>query len=386
IDGTDIRQLTSFGEGEQIYNPRWSPDGSRIVFDYSIKEGRDIASVAAAGGPMEIIIDGAEDSRNAVFSSDGSKLFYASDRTGIFNIYERDIASGQDRQITNVLGGAFMPSTSSDGTFCFASYTSSGYKIAMLKHDTAAVHDDEETRYRRHVGNGSSIGVSSIVSSHHEGVSKFDWTKLRSYNDSQLPEEQSRSYSSKFSSLSFVPFLRVDNYNPKNKGIDVIKPGLYVFSTDVLEKTGMFAGAAINRNFERDLFFIFDYRDKIPGLFQLGLEPALSLELYNITRKTDASATVGANTINLGVTYSLLEFDAALRGKFLMEALDLEIRFAHSRYTSTLEFPPGFANSAQIIRVDDLYLIGNDVSMTFALDGIARSRTQEVNPVGRKIK
>ena len=386
LDGSDIRQLTSFGEGEQVYNPRWSPDGSRIIFDYSIKEGRDIASVATDGGPMEIIIDGPEDSRNAVFSSDGSKLIYASDRTGIFNIYERDLASGKERQITNVLGGAFMPSTNSNGVLCFSSYMSRGYKIAMLNADTAAVRDDKESHYRRHPMNNSGIGVSSVVASNYEKEPKFDWTKLRSYNDSQLPEEQSRSYSSKFSSLSFVPFLRVDNYNPKNKGIDVIKPGLYVFSNDVLEKTGMFAGAAINRNLERDLFFIFDYRDKIPGLFQLGLEPTVSLELYNITRKTDASATLGANTINLGVTYSLLEFDAALRGKILMESLDLEIRFAHSRYTSTLEFPPGFANSPQIIRVDDLYLIGNDVSMTFALDGIARSRTQEVNPVGRKIK
>src|SRR6185503_6420565 len=39
-DGTDRVQLTNYEAGEQVYNPSWSPDGSAIVFDYSVKDGR----------------------------------------------------------------------------------------------------------------------------------------------------------------------------------------------------------------------------------------------------------------------------------------------------------------------------------------------------------
>ncbi|MBK8553578.1 MAG: hypothetical protein IPL53_21970 [Ignavibacteria bacterium] len=37
------------------------------------------------------------------------------------------------KQITNVLGGAFMPSVDSTGDIAFATYKSTGYKIAMIK-------------------------------------------------------------------------------------------------------------------------------------------------------------------------------------------------------------------------------------------------------------
>src|SRR5207253_1267741 len=142
-----------------------------------------------------------------------------------------------------------------------------------------------------------------------EHFKNFNWQKLRSYNDTGFQTKPAREYTTIATSLSLVPFVRVDNYNPANKGTDIIKPGLYAFSYDVLERYGFFAGAAVNFRGERDLFFTFDYRGKVPGLFQLGLDPALSVEAYNITRRTNAVLTLGEDMVGTSVTYSLLEFD-----------------------------------------------------------------------------
>ena len=59
----------------------------------------------------------------------------------------------------------------------------------------------------------------------------------------------------------------------------------------------IFGGGDINRKLERDLFFIFEYRDRLPILYQLGLEPTASLELYNITRQRDVSFDLSCQSI-----------------------------------------------------------------------------------------
>jgi hypothetical protein len=88
------------------------------------------------------------------------------------------------------------------------------------------------------------------------------------------------------------------------------------------------------------------------------------------------------------VGYNLLEFDVALAQPVFSQFAHAELRFMHSRYTSIIESfinpettPPSLVSSSS-----DLYLIANDLSVTFRVDAILPSRTQEINPVGRKIK
>jgi hypothetical protein len=192
----------------------------------------------------------------------------------------------------------------------------------------------------------------------------------------------------RLSSLTVVPVLRVDNYNPKSKGIDILKAGAYVFSNDVLDKTGFFAGATLNTKLERDLFLQFNYRGRLPLFYDIGLEPVAALEIYNITRKTDNVISLPASTIPVDVGYNLLEFDLALAQPLFSQFMDAELRFMHSRYTSIIESfmnpettPPSLVGSSS-----DLYLIANDLSLTLRVDALLPSRTQEINPVGRKIR
>ncbi len=116
-----------------------------------------------------------------------------------------------------------------------------------------------------------------------------------------------------------------------------MKPGFYFTSSDVVDKLDIFGGAAMNDQFERDLFFIFDYRDRIPGLYQLGLSPAVSLELYNITRDAKSVQGVfGLDTVNFDPSYGLLEFDINFRQNLFTPYDVLTFGYSNSRYSQDI--------------------------------------------------
>ncbi len=387
LDGTGYREITLYASGEQVYNPCWSPSGDRIVFDYSIRDGRDIAWVRPDGADLEFLVTGDDDSRAARFSHDGSALYFSSDRTGIFNIYRMDVAGRQTEQITNVLGGAFYPTVNSAGAVAYAAYTSGGYKIHYLEQPAVLAAGDHNYIRTLHDGTGAP-GNPPVLASRSTAVPQFDWDALRGYDDASLSPLQSRPYKSIFTSLSVVPVIRIDNYNPKATGLEMIKAGAYVFSNDVLDKTGIFAGATLNALLERDLFLQFIYRGRIPLLYEIGLEPVATVEAYNLTRKTESVINLPASTIPVDVEYNLTEFDFSLRQPLFSQFVDAEFRYAHSRYTSIIGSfinpetdPPSLVGSSS-----DLYLIANNLSLALDVNAILPSRTQDINPIGRKIR
>lgn len=379
VDGSNFKIITPYSNGEQVYNPRWTPAGDRILFDYSVKDGRDIAWVRPDGSNLQFLVTGTDDSRLGTLSSDGQRIIFSSDRTGIFNLYSYDLATGRIDQLSNVLGGALMPTMSPSGEVAYAAYTSGGYKLYRLKSAEPLAEGDH--RY-----NGLTPETNGFHSAASDGdPSQFDWSALRTFDDTKRPEFSSRTYKSRFTSLSIVPFLRIDNYNPKNTFLETIKTGAYLFANDILDKTGFFAGAAFNTQFERDLFLQAYYKGKIPLLYHIGLEPTASIELYNVSRKTDNFLTLGIDTLPVDVTYNLLEFDFVLDHPFVSQFSNVEFRFIHSRYTAILESFILPAAGFLVPGSSDLYLIANDLSLTFRHDAIVPSRTNAINPVGRKI-
>ncbi|HTY01478.1 MAG TPA: biopolymer transporter Tol [Bacteroidota bacterium] len=389
-DGSNYHVVTPYHEGEQVYRPQWSPRGDRILFDYSMKDGRDIAWVKPDGSDLALLLSGPEDTRCATFSHDGSKVYFSSDVTGIFNIYSYDLASHASTQWTNVLGGAFFPTVDSTGDIVYASYTSSGYKIVRLNAPRPIEHADS-SRYLPPTSPDASpaptTGILAFGPTHQPDTKQFDWPSLRSYDDTKLAPLDSRPYKSMFTSLTIVPFLRFDNYNISSNGLDVIKPGLYLFSNDMLDKTGFFAGAAVNRKLEADLFLQFFYRGRLPLLYDLGLEPVGSLELYNVSRKTDTFVSLPDRpAFPVGVTYNLFEFDAALSQPFLSQFGTVELRYAHSRYSSALGSFTNELTGDLIPASSDLYLIANTLTLTYDLNAIVPSSTSDINPIGRKVQ
>jgi len=367
VDGKNPRRLTSFSSGEQVYTPAWSPDSKQIAFGFSRTHKQMLATIDSTGSNLKIY-PGPFDSRNPAYSSNGTTIYYSADEDGIFNVYALDGASGAKRRITNVLGGAFLPAVDSEGQIAFASYTSSGYKLAAIKDSSRGDNPKIPP-----IQASSQETARSVVSS------EFSYSSIRD-------SASSRPYRSVYSSLTIIPLIRVDNYNVKSSGLDILKPGFYFATSDVLDKLSLFGGAAINRNFERDLFFIFEYRDKLPILFQLGLEPTLSLEIYNLSRKTSNSFVLGIIPITTDVTYDLLEFDASLRGPLFSELNNIKVGYTLSRYSAEIG---SFKNPRLVPPIvpafRSQYLIGNTFSLNIKHNGILPNLERDINPVGRTI-
>ncbi|MBZ0198269.1 MAG: biopolymer transporter Tol, partial [Ignavibacteriaceae bacterium] len=298
IDGKNFKQLTLFANGEQVFNPKFSNDDSQIIFGYSYAQTRDVAAVNVDGSNYQKIIETESDERNAVYSKDGN-VIYASDKTGIFNIYKYNINTKTTEQLTNVTGGAFMPSVDAEGNILYAGYTSSGYKIFKItKAEQAKVVPGDDYVW---------IKNPPLDASKPNGdINSFNIDKLKNFNDYELPDLKKEKYSGAFSKLTIFPMIRWDNYNTSSSFIEKLKPGLYVTSSDMLNRYSFFAGASINTRLERDLFLIFDYRNKLPLLFDLGIKPELALEVYNISRKANVDIYFGVDSTTIPPTYDYI--------------------------------------------------------------------------------
>lgn len=131
---------------KSIYSLDWSSDGRRIAMSYLDKNDRKIGIYDIAQKKFHTICDTRYDERDPRFSPDGTKLYFSSDRTGIFNIYRYDFDSGILQRLTNVSGGAFTPDVSSDEKkLVFANYDPAGYGIYLI--DSIKIID--ETRLDR---------------------------------------------------------------------------------------------------------------------------------------------------------------------------------------------------------------------------------------------
>ncbi len=375
IDGKNFKQLTFYENGEQVYNPKFSVDSKSVIFDLSYLHGRDIAMVPVEGGPVEFVIKTDSDERSAAIANDG-KLIYASDETGIFNIYSYDLSSKKSRRLTNVTGGAFMPAVDSLGNIVYAGYTSGGYKIFHLsKEDQSSV--DETKHYVK--SNNPLLNSDKPVS---EKV-VYDWERLKKFNDYEYPDTAKTKYSGAFSRLSIFPFVRYDNYSTTNNVFEKIKPGLYVSSSDMLNRFSIFAGGSINLRGERDLFLSFDYRNKLPLLPALGLFPDLGLEMYNVTRKADVDIIFDElPKTSTNVIYNLFEVDIIAKHKLFSTEKNLELRYVYSSYTASIEsfiIP----NSTDLYPTfNDTYLIGSNFRATYKTDVKKANKDMDINPIG----
>jgi Tol biopolymer transport system component len=129
----DSRTIYFSSDRRDFTSPDMLPSGFRISkMDYS---QLDLYAIDADSRQMRRITNFPNSNEmSPVFSPDGKRLLYISDRNGINNIYERDLQTGEDRPITNSLSGIYQLTISQDGSkLVFASLHQAGFDIFLLR-------------------------------------------------------------------------------------------------------------------------------------------------------------------------------------------------------------------------------------------------------------
>ncbi len=110
-------QLTRYA-GPLTGTPRWSPDGRHIAFDTRPDGQADIYVVSSAGGtPRRITTSNAEDVVPS-WSNDGAWIYFASNRTGSWQVWRVDAsAGGNEEQVTR--SGGFAAFESPDARYLY---------------------------------------------------------------------------------------------------------------------------------------------------------------------------------------------------------------------------------------------------------------------------
>ncbi|MBU1651502.1 hypothetical protein KKA00_04735, partial [bacterium] len=311
------RALTHFNNGDQVYKPRWSPDGSSIAFSWNRHRDRDLRIMEVVSGEMITLAQTTTDERDPVWV-DNESLYFSSDRTGIFNLYRYDLNSGNTTPITNMLGGAFMPSVSADGQIAYIDFQSTGFKLAKLETVTEV---DPVTM--------------SYVPDYEETLPGID------YAQDLAPDLSSHAYKPIFDHTFIFPRLAFN--------FGTFMPGFYFYFQDILEQMSAFGGFAINEKKDYDLFVLLDYNKLYPTIF---------LEGYNLVRHTSQSfedpfVIVGEegtgpeavpifDQYSIDYDFNLIEVDGGIKLK-LSDETNLRVAGILSRYRTTLNLDNGLA-------------------------------------------
>ncbi len=130
----NVRALVPSARYEQAYTPRFSADGRSVAYSAWTRGGfRDVRVVDVASGRFRQLTTDRAIDQQPVFSRDGRRLYFVSDRSGVANIYVYDLESSRLSQVTNVLTGAYYPEISADERqLIYVGYGSAGWDVFAL--------------------------------------------------------------------------------------------------------------------------------------------------------------------------------------------------------------------------------------------------------------
>jgi len=118
-DGQNPVQLTAIGTANC---PRWSPDGKRIAFDVGLgldwQQPRAIFTVDPNGGSPRPLVQDRYNNPVPSWSRDGRWVYFASDRSGDWQVWKVAAEGGQPVQVTTQ--GGFAAWEGADGNLYYA--------------------------------------------------------------------------------------------------------------------------------------------------------------------------------------------------------------------------------------------------------------------------
>lgn len=434
-----IEQLTHLDHGQQVFNPTWTDDGNNIYFSQADTSKRsiwvyDLESRSAKPVLQHPYID----YRNPKVGPDQQYLYYSSDTDGIYNIYRIPLAGGEQEKLTSVLGGAFMPEVTEDGTLYYSEFVKDGYKIMSTPLQQLYDHThmgSYQPAYEKSE-NDSSVFTSKTSLRHfndkdieplsQQVLSLADTTHY-SYSLSTRLSSDERSvyrYEDTITGFTFFPVLRFDNYSQpygtnrnlikagnwgdvgKNLVRDV-KLGTYFSSRQVNDKLSVFGGAMFGFgsrpaeglndffkpqrliNMDRDLFFIADYQG-LPFIKRYW-SPTVSIELYNLRRNVKDGLTVEEfpctsclpDTTKSDIAYDVWEANLLLRSKLNRWNM-VELGIAYSPYQVSTD---GFVSKElkqYVPGSTSQYFKGTRLSASYIFEMYEPYKHSDIAPIGTK--
>jgi Tol biopolymer transport system component/DNA-binding winged helix-turn-helix (wHTH) protein len=121
--GEGLLQLTHFDRYSGT--PRWAPDGKWVAFDSYTPDGAQIFVVDSEGRNLHSITSGPYDNVVPSWSRDAKSIYFASKRTGSWQVWKHVLQGGAETQVTQ--HGGFDAFESYDGqTIYFARFDHAG--------------------------------------------------------------------------------------------------------------------------------------------------------------------------------------------------------------------------------------------------------------------
>lgn len=428
--------LTDYSLGERTYRPIFSPDGTWIYFSYADVGHRSIRRINTQTEQVEIILENKQvDFRDQFLSADGKALYYAADHNGIFNIWKLDVDSRKETQLTSVLGGAFMPAVTTDNILIYSEYKWDGYKLAKMDLDaenglTAQVYikpmytfdvaDSIESISTLNTFNDRTIPF--VTNTEWSGVDTTSVAILDPDLRGQSGNLELKKYDDVFTSFSFYPAIRFDNYSKLN-GTNTslinqgrwgklggnmwrdFKAGVYLTSRDVTDKFTIFGGALLgvgslesdgagdfispNRliKLDRDMFLQVDYNG-LPFI-KRHWSPTVSLELTSIRRNVNNGLSIEEfpcisclpDTSYTDIAYDI--FEAAIYFRSKLRSYDyVEVGVSYSPYRVATSSFISREYQAEIAGSSSRYYIGSRFTAAYVVRMDLPHQHSDIAPIG----
>ena len=400
-DSGSQRPVTAYTDGTQVNDPAWRGDWIYFSVLKPHAHGRDVWRVRSDGTQLMPVLETAADERSPAFLK--GDLYYSSDATGIFNLY-RLTEGGATEQLTQVIGGAFMPDIRADGAIVYGHYQWDGYKIALL--DTPSP-----------VADPLQYTMPEVL---QEALVQDQDTAAIATPAPFAPESPKR-YGAHFTSFSIFPVLRFDQYVgrrassldrrlPQRSRFGTLlrntKVGLYASSREILEGMSLFAGLMVGPwsstatslgdaiapssllEMERDAFLIFDYTRGL-SFIPKRWSPQFSVELFNIRRRVENGLSIEEfpctacfpDTTFTDLTYALWEATFYARSK-VTPNLVIEAGYRYSPYRVVTDQFFSRELLQSIPKSSSRYFIGRTWLLRGYFEAMEPHRDGDVLPVG----
>jgi hypothetical protein len=357
--------LTSAVKGREYYRLSWGKSG--ILANRFDGVSRDIVLIDPATGSETAVIATPADERDPSWDEDNLGFFYASDRTGIFNIYYHHLGDTLDLMVTNCIGGAFSPKNA--GTvLLFSGYGPDGYEIRSLENWQALAaplqdQQDDKKLFAERQSIGFAHGAPGAGAADGKG------STLGLLDAQQKESADAKHFGIEYTKLFLYPRIMV--YENK------LRVGVFLDSGDYLGRQSVFGGGSMNSDGDFDLNLSLETRQFKPTL---GFEVYRSRKFYSAYQPQIRPGINGEYVIRYDLWDAFFTCKMELRPTTPFYRNEAVLQYNHGEYGLNVEVWE-YRNQKEFKGEGGWnYYLANEVSLLFHYMSIQEEVDADINP------